>query len=110
MSVELFKYSGDIEDKNSRLIGSLSVSADKFYRIYWEEAIEECNVRLFKNNSEFYDSDRDTVMSELERLREWCENKNMIEKDGFYMYSKIEYLIEKLPALFEKEEGIFYIF
>lgn len=110
MSVLLMKYSGDINDDNSRFIASLSVSGEKFYHMYWTDAIEQCDVKLFKENSEFYDSDRNTVMSELERLRKWCEDRNMIEEDGRAMYARIEYLIEKMPELFEMEKGVFYIF
>lgn len=109
MSVGLYKCSGDVYDRNSEIISSLSISGESIYWKYWDKAVKDCNIRFFKNEGMFYFSDREEVMDELQRLYAWAKN-NTEGKDGKYMLACIEYLIEKLPDEFEKEPGIFYIF
>lgn len=109
MSVGLYKCSGDVYDRNSEIISSLSISGESFYWQYWDKAVSDCNIRFFKNDGEFYFENKDEVMDELQRLYTWAKN-NTEGNDREKMIASIEYLMENLPAEFEKEPGIFYIF
>lgn len=108
MSVGLFKFSGDIHDDDSKIISSLSVSGESVYWKYWDKAVRDCNIKFFKYDGEFYFENKDEVMDELQRIYVWAKN-NTEGKDGKYMLACVEYLMENLPAEFEKEPGIFYI-
>ena len=53
MSVGLYRYSGDINDKNTELIFSENISSEVFYQRYWVKAICESKVKLFKDGCDF---------------------------------------------------------
>lgn len=42
MSAGLYKISGDVNDHNSEILSSLSVSGESFYWKYWDKAVRDC--------------------------------------------------------------------
>lgn len=110
MSVGLFKYNKDISNKNHQLILTLMVASERYYEKYWRKIVQECDIQLFKEDGEFYDSDKEQVMSELLRINDWV-NKNVTDpEDRIYMMGRMEYLLKRMPKAFEAEHGKFYIF
>lgn len=53
MSAGLYKISGDVNDRNSEILSSLSVSGESFYWKYWDKAVRDCNIKFFKYDGEF---------------------------------------------------------
>lgn len=109
MAVGLYKYDGDINDRNSKLIFSENIASQQFYNNHWEKAIEELNIKYIQDGAEFDCSKIDIVMHELNLLNSWAE-QNLLGNELEYMKSRIENLQNVIPNAFEDEETILYIF
>ncbi len=109
MAVGLFKYDGNINDRESKLVLSENIASQQFYKKYWERAIEELNVKYIKDGAEFDFSKKDVVLKELDLLLNWA-NKNLQGKDLEYMKGRIENLKKVIPIAFNDEKTILYIF
>ena len=88
MSVGLYRYSGDINDKNTELIFSENISSEVFYQRYWVKAICESKVKLFKDGCDFDVGDLNIIMSELNALGAWA-TENLSGIDLKYMSERI---------------------
>ena len=109
MSVELYKYSGNIYDKNSKLILNESISSQQFYDIYWEKAIQELRIKYVQDGTEFDISKKEILLKELELLLSWAK-QNLQNENLNYMKSRIENLKNVIITELCNEKDIFYIF
>lgn len=109
MAVGLYKYDGDINDRDSKLILSENIASQQFYEKYWERAIEDLNIKYMQDGAEFDFSKKDIVLEELMSLLFWAE-KNLQGKDLEYMRSRIENLQKIIPSAFHDKNSILYIF
>ncbi len=46
MPIGLFRYNGDINDRNSELTLSENISTQDFYEEHWETAIHELGIKI----------------------------------------------------------------
>ena len=109
MAVGLYKYDGDINDRDSKLILSENIASQQFYEKYWERAIKELNIKYMQDGAEFDFLKKDLVLEELKLLLCWAE-KNLQGKDLEYMKSRIENLLKVIPGAFDDENSILYVF
>lgn len=109
MSVGLYRYNGDIEDRNCELTLSENIATQEFYDEYWEAAIHELGIALIRDGFKIYFHQLETAVVELVRLREWAEEHlNGNELD--YMTGRIENVQDILPSAFISESTVLYIF
>ncbi|MGE6576919.1 hypothetical protein [Paenibacillus xylanexedens] len=109
MSVGLYRYNGDIEDRNCELTLSENIATQEFYDEYWEAAIHELGIALIRDGSKIYFHQLEAAVVELKRLSEWAkEHLNGSELD--YMTGRIENVQDILPSAFISETTILYIF
>ncbi|MBR2565218.1 MAG: hypothetical protein IKE29_11415 [Paenibacillus sp.] len=109
MSVGLYRYSGDIYDRDSELTLSENISTQEFYDEHWERAIHELGISIVQDSSEIVFHQLEDALDELDRLREWV----IQELDGAnleYMQGRVEQLQRILPNAFESEGDVLYIF
>lgn len=109
MAVGLYKYGGDINDRNSKLILSENIASQQFYEKYWERAVKDLSIKYMQDGAEFDSSKKDMVLDELESLLHWAE-KNLQEKDLEYMKSRVESLQKVVSIALEDENSILHIF
>lgn len=109
MAVGLYKYDGNFNDRDSKLILSENIASQQFYEKYWEKAIEELNIKYIQDGAEFDLSKKGLVLQELEALLNWAK-ENLKGKDLDYMTSRIENLQEIIPTALKEEDSILYIF
>ncbi len=109
MSVGLYKYNGDINDRDSKEIISEPISSQRFYNEYWEKAIKELNVKYIQDGAEFDKSKLIIVMKELKLLKDWAL-KNLDGKNLEYMSNRIEKLQKIIPIALQNDKDILYIF
>ena len=109
MSVGLYKYNGDINDRDSEEIISELISTQSFYNEYWEKAIKELNVKYIQDGAEFDKSKLIIVMKELKLLKDWAL-KNLDGKNLEYMSNRIGKLQEIIPIALQNDDDILYIF
>lgn len=109
MSVGLYRYNGDMEDRNSELTLSENIATQEFYDEYWEAAIHELGIILIWDGSKIYFHQLEAAVVKLKRLSEWAkEHLNGSELD--YMTGRIENLLDILPGVFISKSTILYIF
>ncbi|OMF02798.1 hypothetical protein MHI48_30120 [Paenibacillus sp. FSL H7-0942] len=109
MSVGLYRYNGDIEDRNCELTLSENIATQEFYDEYWEAAIHELGIALIRDGSKIYFHQLEAAEVELKRLREWAkQHLNGSELD--YITSRIENVQDILPSAFISASKILYIF
>lgn len=109
MSVGLFRYNGDINDRNSELTLSENISTEEFYQKYWQKAVNELGIWIFQDGSEFNKSKLSDVLLELDLLKNWAI-KNLTGTDLEYMKERIENLQKIIPNAFIDDDTILYIF
>lgn len=109
MSVGLYKYDGDIHDRNSKLVLSENIASQEFYKQYWEKAIDEMGIKYIQDGAEFDLSKKSVVLQELKLLLSWAEI-NLEGKNLEYMKSRIENMQRIIPYAFDNEKTILYIF
>lgn len=109
MSIGLFRYNGDINDRDSELTLSENISTQDFYEEYWETAIYELGIELIQDGSEIHYSQLETALVELASLREWSI-QNLSGNELEYMKGRIENLQKVLPGAFIDENTVLYIF
>lgn len=109
MAVGLYKYDGDINDRNSKLILSENIVSQQFYENFWERAIEDLNIKYMQDGADFDISKKDIVLEELKLLLLWAK-ENLEGKDLEYMKSRIENLQRVIPIALDDENSILYIF
>lgn len=109
MAVGLYKYDGDFNDRDSKLILSENIASQQFYEKYWENAIRELHIKYIQDGAKFDASKKDLVLEELKSLLDWAE-KNLQGKDLEYMRSRIKNLQEIIPTALEDKNSILYIF
>lgn len=81
----------------------IPVATTEFFKIYWEQAIKECDLKVFREYNCFGKKQVSEILTELELLKEWTE-KNLIGEDYKYMYERIELLKKEIPKMFEEDE------
>ncbi|WP_251508351.1 hypothetical protein [Paenibacillus polysaccharolyticus] len=109
MSVGLYRYSGELDDRESELTLSENISTQDFYDEHWERAIHELGISIIQDSSQIAFHQLEDALDELERLREWAIQR----LDGAnleYMKGRVEHLQRILPNAFDSEEVILYIF
>ncbi len=95
-------------EADDRLI-EIPVATTKFFKKYWENAIKECELKVFRECNCFRKQQTDQVISELRLLKKWAE-ENLVGKEYVYMYERIENLEMEIPKMFEENENaILYI-
>ncbi len=109
MAVGLYKYDGNINDRDSKLILSENIASQQFYEKYWERAIDELKIKYIQDGAEFDITKKNIVLKELMLLLHWAE-KNLQGEDLEYMKSRIENLQKIIPEAFDNEDTILYIF
>ncbi|MBT2284933.1 hypothetical protein MKY87_15355 [Paenibacillus sp. FSL R7-0198] len=109
MSIGLFRYNGDINDRNSELTLSENISTQDFYEEHWEKAIHELGITIIQDGSEINYSQLEAAIVELALLKEWSI-KNLDGNDLEYMKGRIENLQKVLPNAFINEDTVLYIF
>lgn len=109
MSVGLYKYDGDFNDKDSKLVLSENIASQRFYKEHWERAIKELKIKYVRDGAEFDFSKKDIVLEELKLLYHWAE-RNLQGKDLEYMKSRIKNLQKVIPVAFDDKGAILYIF
>ena len=109
MAVGLYKYDGNINDRNSKLILSENIVSQQFYEKYWERAIEELNIKCMQDGAEINFSKKDIVLEELKLLLYWAQ-RNLQGEDLEYMKSRIKNLQKVVPIALDDESSILYIF
>ncbi|MDE5781805.1 MAG: hypothetical protein K2I03_10105 [Lachnospiraceae bacterium] len=90
-------------DVNGQLF-EIPVATTEFFKIYWERAIEECDLQVFQEYNYFGKEQISKILSELELLKKWSE-KNLNGKEYVYMNERIEELKKEIPKVFEWEEN-----
>lgn len=108
MSVGLFKFDGDINDRNSNLLLSENISSQEFYEKHWEKAIRELGIKYIQDGAEFDITKKDQVLEELKKLLYWAE-KNLQGKDLKYMGDRIKNLQKIIPEALDDKTTL-YIF
>lgn len=88
---------------------SINIATTKFYNAYWEIAIKELGITIFRENGQFSKKELPEVIRELERLKEWAIS-NLSGKELEYMEERIVNLIEAVPEMFNQEDTILYIY
>ena len=87
----------------------IPVATTKFFRTYWELAIKECEIKLFREGACFGKEQLHEILRELEHLSNWVENY-LLGSEYDYMHKRIELLKQEIPKLFERNEtGVIYI-
>lgn len=109
MSVGLFRYNGNIYNRNSELTLSENISTQEFYEKYWEKAINELGIKFIQDGAEFNKSKLNDVLVELDLLRNWA-TKNLTGTELEYMKERIENLQRVIPNAFIDDDTILYIF
>lgn len=109
MSVGLFRYNGDINDRYSKPTLSENISTEEFYQRYWQKAINELGIKIIQDGSEFNKSKLSEVLVELDLLRNWAIN-NLAGTELEYMKERIENLQKVIPNAFIDYNTILYIF
>ncbi|MGZ7440981.1 hypothetical protein [Paenibacillus sp. TH7-28] len=109
MSIGLFRYNGDINDRDSELTLSENISSQKFYEKYWEKAIHDLGIKYIQEGAEFDRSKLDDVLVELDLLRNWAI-QNLNGTDLEYMEGRLENLQKVIPDAFISDDTILYIF
>lgn len=87
----------------------IPVATTEFFEKYWEKAIKECELKVFREYNCFRKQQTDQVISELRLLKKWVE-KNLVGREYVYMYERIENLEIEIPKMFEEHtNAILYI-
>lgn len=109
MAVGLYKYDGDINDRNSKLILSENISSQQFYSKYWGKAINKLGIKYLQDGAEFDKSKLDIILKEINSLLCWAD-MNLTGKDLAYMKERLENLQKIIPTAFDDEKTTLYIF
>lgn len=109
MSVELFKYDGNIYDEDAEVILYKPIATQRIYNKYLEPAIEELNIRYFYDGAEIRKNNLDSVMSELELLIKWV-TINVEGNYQEYLLPRLEDIKEVIPKYLKNDDDIIYIF
>lgn len=88
---------------------TISIATTDFFNTYWEKAIKDTNVKIFKENSCFKKSQIEDVLKELEAIKNWAL-QNLTERELEYMQERIKNLIESIPEAFDKDDTVLYIY
>lgn len=109
MTVGLYRYSGELYDRESELTLSENISSQDFYDEHWKRAINELGILIIQDGSEIAFHQLEDALHELGRLREWAIQR-LDGADLEYMKGRVEHLQLILPNAFDSEEVILYIF
>ena len=109
MSVGLFKYDGDLYDRNSKEILSEPVASERMYMKYLGPAIEELNIQYFYDGAWLRKCNLDSIMSELDMLIQWVE-VHVEGIDREYFLERLENMKVVIPRELENDDDILYIF
>lgn len=110
MSVGVFRFKNDKFSLDSEQIFFASVSSESIYKTIWEKALSDTGATLFKDGSQFTTEQVETVLSELNRVAEWCEEHFTDKQEIAYMKNRIDYLITNIAKEAKHGQERFYIF
>ena len=96
MAIDISRSEGSSVDGTYKLHFCHPVAALKAYQRYWEKAITDTNVKLFKENSKFEVKDLEQVIDELNRLLVWAK-ANLTGTDLGNMTWRLEQLLVAIP-------------
>lgn len=88
---------------------TINIATTQFFNEFWETAIKEGDVKIFKENSHFEKSELNEVLNELETIKKWAE-KNLTGTQLEYMKASVENLISSIPGAFNKDNMTLYIY
>lgn len=88
---------------------SINIATTQFFNEFWEKAIKETGVKIFKENNCFIKEQLNDVLSELSLIREWAE-KNLTGRQLMYMRDRIDNLLQELPNAFDSDDTVLYIY
>ena len=97
------------ENKDGTIDLSISIATTQFYNQYWERAIKETGIEIFRENNSFKRSQLEKVIEELKILKIWAE-KNLAGKELEYMKGRIDNLIDTIPQVFDRCDTVLYIY
>ena len=109
MSVGLFKYDGDINDKDHKLIMSENIASERKYIQYLAPAVKELSIKYFKDGSEIRKPDLDEVLVEIESLIRWV-NDYAEGVDKEYLLERLENMKVVIPEALKTDDDVLYIF
>ena len=100
MAIDITRDEGSMRDGTYKLHFFYPVASLNEYQRYWEKAIAETDVKLFKENSKFETKDLKQVMDELGRLFVWAKI-NLSGTDLINMTWRLENLLIVIPKACE---------
>jgi len=109
MSVGLYKYDGDIYDRDSKVLLSENIASQAFYEKFWKPAVIELGIKYMQDGGEFNKSNLNDVANELSLLLDWAE-KNLSDRNLEYMTTRITNLQSVIPNAFDGDDTVLYIF
>lgn len=109
MSVDLVRFDGDWNNMNSEIIFSYPVASENFFRNVWVIAINDTQLKLFRDWGTFTPAQVDEALDELHILIEWCE-QNLKGEDYIRFKDRIEDLMTIIPEEVPNSDEPFHIF
>ena len=88
---------------------TINIATTQFFNEYWEKAIKNTNVKIFRENSQFGKKQMQDVLQELALIKKWAK-ENLTGSDLAYMTERVDTLLDNIPKAFDKEETILYIY
>lgn len=110
MSVGVFRFRNDKYSLDSEQIFFASVSSERIYKAIWERALSDTGAKLFKDGSEFTIEQVEIVLSELNRVAEWCDEHLTDKQEIIYMKNRLNYLIASIAKEAKHGQEKFFIF
>lgn len=110
MSVGVFRFKNDNFSLDSEQIFFASVSSESIYKTIWEKALSDTGAKLFRDGSQFTTEQVGIVLSELNRVAEWCEKHLTDNQKITYMKNRLDYLITNIANEAKHGQERFYIF
>ena len=110
MSVGVFRFKNDKFSLDSEQIFFASVYSERFYKTIWEKALSDTGTTLFKDDSQFTTEQVETVLSELNRVAEWCDEHLTDKQEIIYMKNRLNYLIASIAKKAKHGQEKFFIF
>lgn len=109
MSVGIFKFYGNIYDKDAEIVMSANIASERMYNRYLEPAIEELHIHFFQDGAEIKKINVDDVMKELDLLAHWI-NTNCCNDDREYLIERINNMEMVIPKELKEDDDVLYIF
>lgn len=108
MSVGLYKYDGNIYDDADEIL-SETIASQKMYDKYLSYAIEELGILYFQDGAEIKLENLENVLSEIQLLLNWVQNK-VEGEDKKILTDRLIHISEVIEDSLKSKDDILYIF